>query len=210
MRSLSRYLALPALLFVVVACDKKPTEPDQPEPSAALAAAQDELAGIVDVLPAVSDTDPAAAPTPLLARLTRIALERLTAAGAEELKARAVAALRERHQALQRAIESGDREAILRAKRGLDETAARVVLTVLSPRIVPAVIQHVGRQVRALNARVDAAAENGADVTGPRRVLAAVTARLMEARGAFERGNHANALIMATTAGDLLFTAFHR
>ncbi len=140
----------------------------------------------------------------------RISLERLTIAGRDEMKEAAIAALRERHAALAEALESGNREQVLRAKHALDHTSARLAVAVLSPRIVPEVIQMVGRQVRALNERIDAAAADGRDVAGPRRVIAHVVGLLAESRVAFTAGNHVQALVLAARAADVLQTAFHR
>lgn len=211
MTSLSKLFALTALVAVAGACNQdKPTAPDPSASIVALTAAQAELAGIAGALPTASHTDPATAPVPLLARLTRISLERLTVAGADDLKARIVAELRARQEELRLAVQSGDREAILHAKRAFDQVSARVVVAVMSPRIVPEVIHHVARQLRALRERLDAAAADGRDVAGPRRVLANVAAMLAESRAQFERGNHVGALLLATSAGDRLHTAFHR
>lgn len=210
MTSRSKSFALAALLLLVGACKRdKPTEPSLSD-AAALAVAQADLAAIANALPTASHTDPATSPPPLLSRLTHIALERLTNAGADDAKARIVAELRARHEQLRLAVESGDREAILQAKRAFEQVSARVVVAVLSPRIVPEVIQHVSRQVRTLSERLDAAAAEGRDVAGPRRVLRHVVAILTESRAQFERGNHVAALLIATTAADRLHTAFHR
>lgn len=209
MKTLAKLLALTALVTVAGACKRdKPTEPS---PSmTALVAAESELAGIAGVLPTASHTDPATAPQPLLARLTRISLERLGRVGADDAKARIVAELRSAQEALRVAVESGEPEKIREAKQALDRLSARVVVAVMSPRIVGAVIHHVAHQVRALSERLDGAAADGRDVTGPRRILARVIAMLEESREQFENGNHVGALLTATSAGDRLHTAFHR
>lgn len=211
MTSRLRFFSLALLLVAFTACDKKkaPTETGAAI-EGAFEAAQGELAGIVNALPTSDHVDPSTAPQPLMARLVRISLERLTAAGKVELKENAIAALRERHAAVQAAVEAGDREAFQRAKHALDLTSARLVTHVLSPRIVPEVIQMVARQVRALSERLDAAGRDGRDVAGPRRVLQHVAARLEESRRLLEAGNPVGALVVATNAADLLHTAFHR
>lgn len=212
MRTLRRLPALAALLVLAAACGKKdePTEPTEGLTAGAFEAAQSELSSLASAVPTRTDVDPSTAPTPLLARLVRISLERLTIAGREEMKEAAISALRERHAALAEAIASGDREAVLRAKNALDHTSARLAVAVLSPRIVPEVVQMVGRQVRALNERIDAAEADGRDVAGPRRVIARVVAMLGESRVAFTAGNHVQALVIAARAADVLQTAFHR
>ncbi len=210
MRSLPRLVLLAALVVGGTACDNAtPTQPDQ-ESATALAAAQVELASIAGVLPGANDTDPATAPQPLLARLTRVAIEQLSSSGAERLRVRAVTELRARQADLSAAIASGDRASTLRAKRALELTAARIVTTVLSPRIVTRVIGLVAGQVQTLSGRVDAAAAEGRDVAGPRRVLARVASMLRESNTVLERGDAVEALIIATTAGDVLHTAFNR
>ena len=212
MTSRIRLLSLALLVVAVTACDEKkaPTEPSGAAFAGAFEAAQGELSGLASTLPTASHLDPSTAPAPIMARLVRISLERLTVAGREELKARAIGELRERHEAVQAAAEAGDREMLLRAKHALDVTSARLVTHVLSPRIVPEVIQMVVRQVRALSERVDAAGRLGRDVTGPRSVLQHVVARLEESRRLLGAGNPVGALVVATNAADLLHTAFHR
>lgn len=208
MRQLSNLLPLAALFAFTAACSD--TTVVAPADAEAFAEAQAELASAAADLPDVNDTDPALAPQPLLLRLTARALQRLDRVGADEAKARMIAALREAQQALQSAIEGGDPEQIRAAMRARDVTASRIVIAVFSPRIVPEVIQMVGRQVRALSERIDQAEADGRDVTGPRRVLAAVVGQLNEARQLLEAGNHVAALIVSAHAADFLHTMFHR
>lgn len=213
MTSRLRFLSLALLVVAVTACKDKES-PTEPNPAAtfsgAFEAAQGELSSLAGTLPTASHVDPSTAPQPLMARLVRISLERLTVAGREELKARAIGELRERHEAVRAAAAAGDRESFQRAKHALDVTSARLVTLVLSPRIVPEVIQMVGRQARAVSERLDAAARDGRDVAGPRRVLQRVVARLEESRRLLESGNPVGALVVAANAADLLHTAFHR
>ncbi|MDH5235235.1 MAG: hypothetical protein OEW77_09765 [Gemmatimonadota bacterium] len=209
MRPLSRLLPLAALFAFVAACSDTTTVL-APADADALAEAQAELATAAADLPDVNDTDPALAPQPLLLRLTARALARLDRLGADEAKARMIEALREAQRALQAAIEGGDPEQIRAAMHARDVTASRIVIAVFTPRIVPEVIHMVGQQVRALKDRIDQAEADGRDVTGPRRVLAAVISRLEEARRLNAAGNHVAALIVATHAADFLHTMFHR
>jgi hypothetical protein len=209
MRQLSRLLPLAALFAFVAACSETATVL-APADAEAFAEAQAELATAAADLPNVNDTDPAAAPQPLLLRLTARALARLDRLGADEAKAKMIEALREAQQALQAAIEGGDPEQIRAAMRARDRTAARIVIAVFSPRIVPEVIHMVGQQVRTLKERIDQAEADGRDVTGPRRVLAAVIGQLEESRRLFAAGNHVASLVVAAHAADFLHTMFHR
>lgn len=191
------------------ACSEQPTAPRSQE-DVALAAAQAELAVVAATIPGANNTDASSAPPPLLVRLTRMATQRLTAAGADEAKARVMAELQARQEALRAAVAANDTAQIREARRTLDVTAARIVVAVMSPRIVPEVIQTVMRQVRVLNGRLDEAAKAGHDVTRPRRVLLHVATRLKESRQALENGTPVVALLIATNAADVLQTAFHR
>ena len=207
MHHAARFVAVAALAALATACADRGAGP-RPDDAAALEAAKVELAIVGATLPSATGAASTPAPPPLLARLTAMVIAHVTAAGADEARRHLVSALQARHEALRAALESGDARAVMEAKQALDITSAHIVVAVLSPRIVPEVIQMMGRQVRALADVLDAAAAGGHDVTRPRRVLGHVIAMLGESHRALEAGDPAGALLMATGAADVVHTMF--
>ncbi len=208
MRSVRTLAALAAVLLLAACSDRGATAASSDDE--ALGAARAELAVAANTLPAASDTDSTKAPPPLLHRLTGRALAHLTQLGATSAKEQAVTVLRTRHEALLAAREAGDPEAIRQARQQLDGTAASIVVRVFSPRVVPDVIGMVARQVQLLKARLEEAEAAGHDVTRPRMVLTRVAGMLGEARTQLQNGRPVPALLIATRAGDVLHTMFHR